>query len=156
MNSPSNHPMPDSEQINQRIATAVRSHRVKLRVLTGVAYLFGISAIVASLRLVWLWRAVYWPMQEHLMKQIEAASPATAATSGDSLKRIIELLDQETLHTAMVSMGAAAVALSVAVLGFGTLVLVTVVVLNRRVTLNQINASLAQISSQLRDLQHPQ
>lgn len=156
MNSQANQPMPDSEQINQRIATAVRSHRIKLRVLTGVAYLFGISAIVASLRLVWLWRAVYWPMQEHLMKQIEAASPAAAATSGDNLKRILELLDQETLHTAMVSMGAAGVALSVAVLGFGTLVLMTVVVLNRRVTLNQINASLAQISSQLRDLQRPQ
>jgi hypothetical protein len=62
MNSRSNQPMPDSEQINQRIATAVRSHRIKLRV----------------------------------------------------------------------------------------------VVLNRRVTLNQINASLAQISSQLRDLQRPQ
>ncbi|MDR3378040.1 MAG: hypothetical protein P4M10_05095 [Verrucomicrobiae bacterium] len=156
MNSQSNQPLPDSEQLNRRIATAVRSHRIKLRVLTGVAYLFGISAILASLRLVWLWRAVYWPMQEHLMKQIEAASPATAATAGDSLKRINELLDQETLHTAMVSMGAAAVALSVAVLGLGMLVLVTVVVLNRRVTLNQINASLAQISSQLRDLQRPQ
>ena len=90
------------------------------------------------------------------MKQIEAAGPATAATSADTLKRINELLDQETLHTAMVSMGAAAVALSVAVLGLGMLVLVTVVVLNRRVTLNQINASLAQISSQLRDLQRPQ
>jgi len=156
MNSQSNQPLPDSEQLNQRIATAVRSHRIKLRVLTGVAYLFGISAILASLRLVWLWRAVYWPMQEHLMKQIEAAGPATAATSADTLKRINELLDQETLHTAMVSMGAAAVALSVAVLGLGMLVLVTVVVLNRRVTLNQINASLAQISSQLRDLQRPQ
>ena len=145
--------MADSEQINRRVVAAVRTHRIKLRVLTGVAYLFGISAIVASVRLVWLWRAVYWPMQEHLMKQIEAASPATA---GDSLKRIIDLLNQETLHTAMVSMGAAAVALSVAVLGLGTLVLVTVVVLNRRVTLNQINAGLAQISSQLAELRRPQ
>ena len=148
--------MADSEQINRRVVAAVRTHRIKLRVLTGVAYLFGISAIVASVRLVWLWRAVYWPMQEHLMKQIEAASPATAASAGDSLKRIIDLLNQETLHTAMVSMGAAAVALSVAVLGLGTLVLVTVVVLNRRVTLNQINASLAQISSQLAELRRPQ
>ena len=50
-------------------------------------------------------------------------------------------------------MAVAAVALSVGVLGLGTLTLLTVVILNRRVALNQINVSLAQISRQLQDLQ---
>jgi hypothetical protein len=45
------------------------------------------------------------------------------------------------------------VALAVGVLGLGTLILLMVVILNRRVALNQINASLAQISKQLRELQ---
>jgi len=35
----------------------------------------------------------------------------------------------------------------------GTLTLLTVVILNRRVALNQINVSLAQISKQLQNLQ---
>jgi len=41
---------------------------------------------------------------------------------------------------------------AVGVLALGTLILATVVTLNRRVTLNQINTSLAHISDQLRDL----
>jgi len=45
------------------------------------------------------------------------------------------------------------VGMAVGVLGLGTLVLLTVVILNRGATLNQINARLAQISHQLRQLQ---
>jgi hypothetical protein len=45
------------------------------------------------------------------------------------------------------------VAAAVGLLGLGTLTLLTVVILNRRVALNQINMSLAEISSQLRELE---
>ena len=44
-------------------------------------------------------------------------------------------------------------AVAVGASGLGTLILLTVVVLNRRIALNQINANLAQISNQLRELQ---
>jgi hypothetical protein len=50
-------------------------------------------------------------------------------------------------------MGTTLVAVVVGVLSLGTLVLLIVVILNRRVTLNQINVSLAQIAHQLRELQ---
>ena len=45
------------------------------------------------------------------------------------------------------------VAVSVGLLGLGTLVLLAVVVLGRRATLQQVNANLAQISTQLKELQ---
>jgi hypothetical protein len=51
-------------------------------------------------------------------------------------------------------MAANVVTLSVGLLGLGLLILLTVVVLNRRATLNRINASLAQISNQLRAMQN--
>ena len=46
-----------------------------------------------------------------------------------------------------------ALAVAVGLLAVGTLVLLAVVILSRRATLNQINASLAQISTQLKELQ---
>ena len=49
--------------------------------------------------------------------------------------------------------GTVVLAAAVGLLGLGRLTLLTVVILNRRVALNQINASLAGISSQLRELQ---
>jgi len=51
-------------------------------------------------------------------------------------------------------MAANVVALSVGLLGLGLLILLTVVVLNRRATLNRINVSLAQISNQFRAMQN--
>ena len=57
------------------------------------------------------------------------------------------------LLTYIASTQATGAALAVAVLGLGTLSLLTVVILNRRIALNQINDSLVQISKQLRELQ---
>ncbi len=55
-----------------------------------------------------------------------------------------------------VSMGTTVSAIVVGILGLGTLVLLTAVVLNHRIALHQINVSLAQISHQLRELQNAQ
>jgi hypothetical protein len=62
--------------------------------------------------------------------------------SSDDVKRINGLLANEIQMTEIVSIGASVVTLAVRVLGLGTLVLLTVVILNRRATLNQVNASL--------------
>jgi hypothetical protein len=45
-----------------------------------------------------------------------------------------------------------AIAFLIGILGLGTLVLLKVIVLTRRTTFQQINASLAQISNQLKEL----
>ena len=54
--------------------------------------------------------------------------------------------------THVISMATTLLAIAVGVLGLGTLILLAVVILNRRATLHQVNASLAQISNQLREL----
>jgi len=71
----------------------------------------------------------------------------------ENLPRTDQILRNEVVLTYVASMGVTLVASAVGALGLGTLILLTVVVLNRRVTLNQVNASLAQISDQLRELQ---
>ena len=156
MNNPPNHSMPNVESINRQVALSVHSHRVKLRVLTTCAFAFGFLAIVISLCTLWLWRVKYWPKQEEMFKQAhnEMVALGSAADSKEQWsKQISGVLGTEVTLTAILSVGVATVALSVGLLSLGMLVLTTVVLLNRRVTLNQLNSSLAQISSQLRELQ---
>jgi hypothetical protein len=91
-------------------------------------------------------------MLQDSQKAVEQAK--TGADSAEaSVKRIDNFLRTEVILTYVISAGVTVVAFAVGALGLGTLILLAVVVLNRRVTLNQINASLAQISNQLRDLQ---
>jgi Na+/citrate or Na+/malate symporter len=156
MNPQPNPPMPDAGAINQRVKKAVRSHRLKLRVLTAAAFVFGFVAIAASVFIVWFYLIIYLPKQREMLNWSQTVVQQ-AGTSTDSaekgVKRIDNLLRNEVILTHVVSMGVTVVALAVSALGLGTLILLTVVVLNRRIALNQINASLAQISNQLRELQ---
>src|SRR6185436_15077831 len=99
---------------------------------------------------------MYLPKQRKMLYDSEkAAQQAKSAASSveDNVKEINKFMGAEVLLTHVVSMGVTIVALSVGVLGLGMLVLLSVVIPNRRVALNQINLSLAQISSQLRELQ---
>ena len=157
MNDPLKTPTPDAGAINELVKTAVHSHRIKLRVLTAAAFVFGFVAVAASILIASLCLH-QWPLQSEILKDLpypktmEQAKPNTESAE-DRLNRIERIIHQEAFMTRMASTEAAGVALAVAVLGLGTLILLTVVVLNRRVALNQINASLVQISNQLRELQ---
>jgi hypothetical protein len=157
MNDPLKTPTPDAGAINELVKTAVHSHRIKLRVLTAAAFVFGFVAVAASILIASLCLH-QWPWQSEILKDLpypktmEQAKPNTESAE-DRLNRIERIIHQEAFMTRMASTEAAGVALAVAVLGLGTLILLTVVVLNRRVALNQINASLVQISNQLRELQ---
>jgi hypothetical protein len=151
----------DPVTIQQGAATAVRSHRIKIRVLTSVAFLFGIVTIAVSVAIVWSYPIFILPKQKQLFDNADAAvkqAKTNTATglppSSEDVRQINNLLANEIFMTRVVSIGTSVVAIAVGVLGLGTLVLLTVVVLNRRVTLNQVNASLAQISNQLRELQN--
>jgi len=156
MNESSNQPTPGMGAINERVKTAVNAHRVKLRVLTSAAFVFGFVAVVVSIFIVWFYLFMYLPKQRQMLYDSEkAAQQAKSAASSveDNVKEINKFMGAEVLLTHVVSMGVTIVALSVGVLGLGMLVLLSVVILNRRVALNQINTSLAQISQQLRELQ---
>jgi hypothetical protein len=154
MNYQPNTPTPDAGAINELVKTAVHSHRLKLRVLTAAAFVFGFIAIAASIYIASFWLLML-PMQRRMLHDppntVEQAKTNTESAE-DGVKRIDKLLRTEAGLTYVASTEATGVALAVAVLGLGTLILLTVVVLNRRVALNQINDSLAQISNQLREL----
>jgi hypothetical protein len=99
---------------------------------------------------------MYWPKQKSVLRDAEQeAQRATNAAHSveDNVRQINKFLGVEVLFTHVISMGVTVVAVSVGVLGLGMLVLLSVVILNRRVALNQINASLSRISRQLHELQ---
>lgn len=157
-----NNPPPDVDPValNERVTTAVRSHRIKLRLLTSVALLLGFLAVAVSILIVWCYVISYLPKQRQMIEDAEKAvqQAKTNSISGPTVieaevKRIDRFLGVQIFLTHVVSMGVTVTAFAVGVLGLGTLVLLMVVILNRRVALSQINASLAQISQQLRQLQ---
>lgn len=157
MNHQSNPSPADGGAINEQVKTAVNAHRVKLRVLTSAAFVFGFVAVAASIFIVWFYLFMYLPKQRQVLQDSEQAfQQAKSATNSpeENIKQITKFLGVEVVLTNVVSMGVTFVALSVGVLGLGMLVLLSVVILNRRVALSQINASLAQISNQLRELQN--
>lgn len=140
-------------------ATAVRSHRIKIRVMTAVAFCLGFLAMITGILIVWSYPILMLPKQKELALGAEVlvhqfqTNSAVAQPVGDAGKQMGYILAADIQMNRVTSMGAVVVALAVGVLGLGTLILLTVVILNRRVTLNEINASLAQISNQLRELQ---
>ena len=145
-------PAPDAGAINELVKTAVHSHRIKLRILTTAAFVFGIAAIAASIYI-----ASFWVMMKSMQVEVfrdfpRSVQQAKSETIEQSVQRINKMLSIEAFLTQMASTQATALALAVVMLGLGMLILLTVVVLNRRVALNQINNSLAQISNQLREL----
>jgi hypothetical protein len=149
----------DPVTMTERIATAVHSHRLKLRLLTSIAFVFGFLAVATGIFIVWFYLIMYLPKQKQLLRDAEIAMQQAKANSvsgqtnvQEEVKRINEFLGVQILFTHVISLGVTVTALAVGVLGLGTLILLSVVILNRRATLNQINASLAQISTQLRQL----
>lgn len=151
MNNQPDNPLPNIAALNERITSGVQSHRVKIRLLTSVAFLFGFLAIATSILLVWCYLFLYLPKDKQLMRDAANFAAGQRSTE-DAVKRIDNFLGAQILMTHVISMATTIVAIAVGVLGLGTLVLLTVVMLNRRATLSQINASLAQISNQLREL----
>ena len=160
MNPSNPSPPPPPADIHDRVTIAVRSHRIKIRVLTSMAFVFGFLAVAASGFLVLCYLILYLPKQKQILRDAEIVAQQASSMAGggeesvqDAVKRIDKFLGVQVTLTHVVSMGTTMVAVVVGVLSLGTLVLLIVVILNRRVTLNQINVSLAQLADQLRELQ---
>ncbi len=151
--------VPNANAINERVVTAVRSHQRTIRALTSLAFLLGFLAIAASIVVVSAYFVFYRPKEKQLLREVTAAAEQSNHTSaagqgtGEGVWKLqFDYPSVQATHTYFLSVCIMLTALSVGLLALGTIVLLTVVVLNRRVTLNQINTSLAQISGQLREL----
>ena len=159
MNPQPDQSMLDADTVHQRVKAGVKAHRIKLRVLTAAAFLLGFLAMITSLLVVWVYPVFVLPKQKAVelhandLRQQLTTNAIVSTPGEDAGKQIARLLAVEIQMANLTTAGTAVVAAAVGLLGLGTLTLLTVVILNRRVALNQINASLAQISSQLRELQ---
>lgn len=150
-----NSPSRDPAAINTRAAAAVGSHRLRTRILTSLALLFGFVAIATSLGLAWSYYIFVLPRQTETIQHGSQAfiphnAPAQPPSTEEALQRIDRHLRMEAEVSRALGVGTSILAAAVGALGLGTLVLLLLVMLNRRTALNQLNVSLTEISRQLR------
>jgi hypothetical protein len=130
---------------------SIRRQQHLMRWLTGLALVLWLAAITACAGIVGGYFVFYLPKQKQILRDYAMPhSPENAGREPMSAEKAVQI--HMTL-THVMGMTTIVVAGSVGVLSAGTLVTLLLVGLNRRVTLQQINHSLAQISEQLRPLQ---
>lgn len=154
MNTPNQPSQSEADKLQQHASAAVHSHRWKIQALTVAAFVLGFLAVAASITIVTVNEMYVRPKQEKLAADSGAIAGFSSMTRDvNTQPETVQarMLSLEIDMMRVVSMGSMMVAGSVGLLGLGTLLLVAAVTLNRRATLNQVNASLAQISAQLRE-----
>lgn len=139
------------------VLETIRVQQRRLKWLTGVAVAFWIAAVLACAGVMVCYKIFYKPKEQQIMADYEKHGHLVrhgSTPDGTPSKLTAEdaLGIQFALSYAM-TRGILAMAIAVTILSCGTLATLLLVVLNRRVTLRQINYSLAQISDQLRQLQ---
>lgn len=147
-------------EMNDRIMETLRTRQRSFKILTGIAMVFGFVAIASSIAAVTFYVTLYRPKQLQVLReyriaaeraQVDSPAPPPPAAGSRSLT-LSEAAAAHVLLTHVTSMGTMLVAVSVGVLGIGTMVSLGLIILNRRSTLQQIRGSLLQISDQLRNM----
>jgi hypothetical protein len=155
-----NYPSPDP---NGLILKKLHAHRWAGRLLTTVALGIGLLAIAGGIIVNLGSTRVMFPQVQLLLKESSAAHTGNTNTIAN-LNANNEMLtlsdgskvDQQVLVTLMQAKIMNVTSLALTLLGLGTMLTLLLVIFNRRVTLRQVNASLAQISEQIRELQERQ
>ncbi len=149
-----------SNETNESILKKLQAIRWAGRLLTTVALGIGFLAIAGGILLTWGSTRVMFPQVQLLLQQSTAAHGAgTNTVAGqNSNDEILTLgdgskVDRQVLVTLMQGKIMNVTSLALTLLGLGTMLTLVLVIFNRRVTLRQVNASLAQISQQLKELQ---
>lgn len=143
------------------ILRAVRSQNRWLRALTALAVLFWACAVLGGVALLAGYSIFYAPKEKQMLRDYELYGHVRKTGDNDPEHRNQPAMSTEqalALHFTMnyvVTKGILAVVVTVVILSCATLTTLLLVVLNRRVTLKQINYSLAKISEQLKALQSP-
>ena len=147
----------NQNELNDAVMKKLHSYRWTGRGLVTAACGFGLLAIFGSIVLAWANLMMVRPNERLLMEDY----PKTVQQAGTNAVGKTPL-SREELDWRHVQVTAAhgkvmfLTAVSMALLSMGTLVILLLVIFNRRVTLRQINASLAQISAQIKELQNRQ
>jgi hypothetical protein len=151
----------DDAQINEAVLRKLKSYRWKGRALTTIALGVGLLAILAGIILAWANTRFVMPMEQLLIQDYpRAVRPAdTNSVAASPMQMQPPPLPQAELDIRHAQVTFAhgkelfLLAASIVLLGVGTFLTLLLVIFNRHVTLRQINASLAQISSQISEMQ---
>jgi hypothetical protein len=127
--------VPDARQLTWKI---LERDRRRVRLLAGVTVLLWLLAAAAVVALLGLYFVQIVPHEAMLMREV-----GKAGNKFDGA---------HVAHTVAMSKGAALITGALAVLALAALFTVALVLASRRATLRQINASLTEISEQLRQL----
>lgn len=165
-NQPAPNPPPPggSTEMNDAILKKISSHNWKGRALTIVALAVGILSIGAGALLTWADTHIVFPQIQLLLKEENSAlhqklslnAPTTSPTNSADPQLTLSdgtTVDRQVLVTLMLGKAMNVTSRAVALVAVGTLLTLLLVIFNRRVTLRQINASLAQISNQIKEMQ---
>lgn len=151
----------NEHKLNEAILTRLRALNWGGRALTAMALCVGMLCIAGGVLLVWANTHVIFPQVQTLVKEYHPAPTAgTNSVAGkapaDELLTLGDgaTVDRQVLVTLMMGKALNVTSLAVALLGLGTLLTLLLVIFNRRITLRQINAHLAQISGQIKELQN--
>jgi hypothetical protein len=150
---------PQLQPADERVMNKLRGEQRFLRALTALAIVFWVLAVIASVGVLVCYSVIYAPKERQIMADYETSGHLVGRTNAPGGSQEAGRMDTDKalgLHFTMnyvVTKGLLVIAVSVVVLSCGTLITLLLVILNRRVTLKQINHSLAQISAQLKQLQ---
>ncbi len=144
---------PNWTGLDHRVIASVRSHQRRLQALTAAAFLFGFLAIASSIAIASAYFILYRPKQLQLLRDVtiaaQQARPADTKSSDEAHRPKLDFPSVQATMTHVLSFATMLVAVSVALLAMGTLVTLVLVVVQRRVTLQQINITLAELSTEL-------
>ncbi|HXC36922.1 MAG TPA: hypothetical protein VNV43_13680 [Candidatus Acidoferrales bacterium] len=148
--------------MNETILKKLRVLNWTGRLLTSAALGIGLLAIAGGILLTMACPRIIFPQVQLLLKQSTAQhANSTNSNSGavtNAPNPVLTLsdgsvVDQQTLVTLLFGKALDVMSLAIAILGLGAMLTLLLVIFNRRVTLRQVNASLAQISQQIKELQ---
>ncbi|MDB6038811.1 MAG: hypothetical protein JWM99_2652 [Verrucomicrobiales bacterium] len=150
-----------TDETGARVFDEIAKHQRKMRALTGLACTFGILAVVASILIIAGYLVLYLPKQKQLMQdfgarieRIDSTATLPPGAQSPSPRDRYDFPHIQVIMMNAVSFGGMLVAVAVGLLAAGTLTVLALIVVSRRATLDQINASLRQITEQMKLLQN--
>ena len=144
---------------DEAVMKTLRAQQRRLKWLTAVGIVFWSLAVLASVAVLVGYAILYAPKEKQILHDYEIAGHLVARTNSPAGSQDAGRMDTDralAIHFTMaraITKGILATSIAVIVLSCGTLTTLLLVIFNRRVTLKQINHSLAQISEQLKELQ---
>jgi hypothetical protein len=158
MNQPaaSDPTLPASAEPGEQVMQTLARQQRLLKWLTGLAIAFWAFAVIGASTVLICYNMFIWPKEQKILSEYGSSGRLLTSMPNDppeSAAGAHRALGVSFNMSYVITKGVLAVTVCVIILSCGTLATLLVVIFNRRVTLRQINHSLAQISEQLKQLQ---